>query len=310
MNATILLAAMIGLTLTPATVSSPVTRDEWVILGVGLVLLVIANAVLLRISFSGLTGLVRRMETLDLLWPNERLPEIGGAETRALISGFNAMLVRLETERRASLRWTISGLEAERQRIGQELHDEIGQRLTGILLQLGRIHDEAPERLRARIEGVQQETRATLDETAVLAYQVRPAVLNDLGLRDGLDALADSLRPHGPAQIRMVLPDRLPSMTAETELAVYRVAQEALTNALRHSGAAAVVVALNVSPGQLTLEVTDDGQGLTGADGEGQGIRGMRERALLIGGRLRIESSPEGLRVTLAVPLSEASADV
>ena len=102
MNATILLAAMIGLTLTPATVSSPVTRDEWVILGVGLVLLVIANAVLLRISFSGLTGLVRRMETLDLLWPNERLPEIGGAETRALISGFNAMLDRLETERRAS----------------------------------------------------------------------------------------------------------------------------------------------------------------------------------------------------------------
>jgi two-component system, NarL family, sensor histidine kinase UhpB len=302
-NATILLAAVLALTFTPATVSFPVTADEWTILGVGLALLVVANAVLLRISFRGLTALVRQMETLDLLQPRERLPEMGGPETRALIAGFNTMLDRLEAERRASVRRTITGMEAERQRIGQELHDEIGQRLTGVLLQLGRIHDDAPASLRARVEGVQEETRATIDEVGALAHQVRPGVLTDLGLRSGLDALVDSFRQHGTARVDASLPDRLPPMTSAAELAVYRITQEALTNAARHAEATRIAVAVDLTADELVLQVTDDGRGLDDAAGEDQGMRGMRERALLIGGRLRIDSPPSrGVRVRLAVP--------
>ena len=302
-NATILLAAVIALIFTPATVSFPVTGDEWAILAVGLAVLVVANAVMLRISFRGLTGLVRRMETLDLLQPRERLPAMGGPETRALIAGFNTMLDRLEAERRASVRRTIRGMEAERQRIGQELHDEIGQRLTGILLQLGRIHEDAPAPLRARVEGVQEEARATIDEVGALAHQVRPGVLTDLGLRSGLDALVGSLRQYGTAWVDASLPDRLPPMTSEAELAVYRITQEALTNAARHADATRIAVAVDVTADELVLQVTDDGRGLDDAAGEDQGMRGMRERALLIGGRLRIDSPPSrGVRVRLVVP--------
>ena len=302
-NATILLAAVIALTFTPATVSFPVTGDEWTILGVGLALLVVANAVLLRISFRGLTALVRQMETLDLLQPRDRLPAKGGPETRALIAGVNTMLDRLEAERRASVRRAITGMEAERQRIGQELHDEIGQRLTGILLQLGRIHDDAPASLRSRVEGVQEEARATMDEVGALAHQVRPGVLTDLGLRSGLDALVDSFRQYGTARVDALLPDRLPPMTGEAELAVYRITQEALTNAARHAEATRIAVAVDLTADELVLQVTDDGRGLDAAAGEDQGMRGMRERALLIGGRLRIDSRPSrGVRVRLAVP--------
>jgi two-component system sensor histidine kinase UhpB len=302
-NAPILLAAVLALTFPPATVSFPVTGDEWTILGVGLALLVVANAVLLRISFRGLTALVRQMETLDLLQPRERLPEMGGSETRALIAGFNTMLDRLEAERRASVRRTITGMEAERQRIGQELHDEIGQRLTGILLQLGRIHDDAPAPLRDRVEGVQEEARATMDEVGALAHQLRPGVLTDLGLRSGLDALVDSFRQHGTARVDASFPDRLPPMTTEAELAVYRITQEALTNAARHAEATRIAVAVDLTADELVLQVTDDGHGLDDAADEDQGMRGMRERALLIGGRLRIDSPPSrGVRVRLAVP--------
>ncbi len=303
-NASILAAAVIALTITPATVSSPATGGEWLILGVGLAVLVVANAALLRLSFRGLTALVRRMETLDLLQPQERLPEIGGVETRALIVGYNRMLARLEVERRASMRRTISGMEAERSRIGMELHDEIGQRLTGLLLQLGGIHDDAPDQLRPRVEGVRDQARSTLDEVGALAYQVRPAVLADLGLRSGLGALADSFRTADKARIDLTLPSHMPSMTTEAELAVYRIAQEALTNALRHSDATRVAVVLELLPGRLDLQVTDDGRGMCGGEElEGQGLRGMRERAVLIGGRLRIESPPlHGVRVHLTVP--------
>jgi two-component system sensor histidine kinase UhpB len=301
-NAAVLLVAVLVLVLTPAGVSSQAIAEEGGILALVLVVMVTANALLLRVTFSGLTTLVRRMETLDVLQPRQRLPQMGGAETRALITGFNTMLDRLEQERLASTRRMVTTLEGERQRIGQELHDEIGQRLTGMLLQLGRIQAEAPDSLLPRIAGVQNEARATLDEVGALAWQVRPAVLDDLGLVSALEALADSLGEHGSARIDTAMPDRLARMTSEVELAVYRIAQEALTNAVRHSGATAIRVELQRTRQDLVLQVTDNGRGLSGPEHEGPGLRGMRERALLIGGRLRIHAQAPGLRVRLALP--------
>jgi two-component system, NarL family, sensor histidine kinase UhpB len=301
-NAAILLAAVVVLVLTPASVSSQTADEEGGVLALVLVVMVVANALLLRVTFSGLTALVRRMETLDVLQPRERLPQMGAAETRALITGFNTMLDRLEEERLASTRRMVTTLEGERRRIGQELHDEIGQRLTGILMQLGRIQAEAPESLLPRIAGVQSEARATLDEVGTLAWQVRPGVLDDLGLLSALAALADSLGGGGAARIDTALPDRLARMTSEVELAVYRIAQEALTNAVRHSGATAIKAELWLTRQDLVLQVTDNGRGLSGANTEGLGMRGMRERALLVEGQLRIDSQPPGVRVRLAVP--------
>jgi two-component system sensor histidine kinase UhpB len=302
-NTAVLLVAVAVLVLTPATVSFPISARQILVLTAGAVVMVVANAAVLRKSFRALDELVRRMETLDVLQPRERLPEIGGAETRALIAGFNTMLQRLEVERRSSTRRALSSLEDERRRIGQELHDEIGQRLTGTLLQLGRIHDEAPAELRARIVAVQDQQRATLDEVGALAWQLRPGILDDLGLTSAIDALAGSFEESGGVQINTTLPAAPLQLPAEVELVVYRIAQEALTNAVRHSGTRVFDIALDGGGNGVTLLVTDRGRGMTGDSVEAAGIRGMRERALLVDGRLRIDSPPGGgVTVRFEVP--------
>jgi two-component system, NarL family, sensor histidine kinase UhpB len=303
-NAAILLLGLVLLLWTPVTVSAPVSIRQVIVLVVATIVLAAADAALLKFSFTGLVALVHRMETLDLLRPRDRLPQMGGAETRALIGGFNTMLDRLEAERRASTRRTVATLEGERERISRELHDEIGQRLTGILLQLGPIHDEAPDTARPRIVAVQDEARAVMDEIGALAWRIRPAILDDLGLLSALTSLVESLGGHGPPRIERVLPHRLPPMGHEVELAVYRIAQEALTNAVRHAGATTIVVCVRVDETDFVLQVADDGLALPEAGDDGAGLRGMHERALLIGGLLNIQAnSPHGRRIDLTIPV-------
>jgi len=302
-NAGVLAVAAATLAFTPATISFPVALGEGLVLAGGVVVMVVANAILLRVSFRGLEGLVQRMETLDVLQPRERLPLAGGRETRTLIEAFNGMLDRLELERRASTRQTLSALEGERRRIGQELHDEIGQRLTGILLQLGRVSAEAPEPLNDRLGAVSEQARAALDEVGELAWRLRPGVLDDLGLASALRALVQTLQEHSETRIELVLPDRLDPIAPEVELAIYRIAQEGLNNALRHARARTVELRLGLDDDALRLVVADDGRGIASDEGEGPGIRGMRERSLLVGGRLRIDSPwGRGVRVRLDVP--------
>jgi two-component system sensor histidine kinase UhpB len=301
-NTAILLTALVVLVLTPATVSFPVAAEQGLILAIGAVVIVAANAALLRVNFRGLSTLVRRMETLDVLQPQDRLDETGGQDARALIAGFNAMLQRLEAERRTSTRRTLSALESERRRIGLELHDEIGQRLTGTLLQLRNLGDQAPEPLRSRLEAIAEQERATLDEVGALAWQLRPALLDDLGLLSALAALADSLEDRAATRIEVTLPDALSQMPPALELVVYRIAQEALTNAVRHSGAARIELQLEEDLQELRLRVADDGHGLSVAALEGPGIRGMRERGLVVDGRLSIgPNGRHGVRVLLTV---------
>lgn len=303
-QAAILLVGLFLLLWTPVTVSAPVSVRQAVVLVTAAVALLVADAVLLKVSFIGLAALARRMREFDLRFPEEHLPEMGGAEARALISGFNTMLDRLEAERRASTRRTVATVEDERQRISRELHDEIGQRMTGILLQLSRIQDETPDTMSHRVVTVQDEVRAVMAEVGALAWRVRPAILDDLGLLSALVALTDSLGGHGPVRINRLLPHRLPPMSGETELAIYRIAQEAVTNAVRHAGANAITVRMQVSETELVLQVADDGSRPPEIRRDGPGMLGMRERALLIGGRLDIQARPpHGLRVELTVPI-------
>ena len=286
-NSTVLLLAVLALVVTPATVSFPIATEQGLVLAVGAVVIAVANAVVLRLNFRGLRAVVRRMETIDVLKPEEHLPETGGPEAKALIAGFNTMLERLQNERRTSARRTLSAIEGERRRIGRELHDEIGQRLTGTLLQLQRLAEDLPKHLKAEVEYIQEQQRATLDEVGALAWQLRPALLDDLGLLSAVDALTESMA-EPTARIETTIPEELPPLAPELELVVYRVAQEALTNAVRHSGASRITLALEADADQLTLRVTDDGTGFSVPASEGPGIRGMRERALLVGGRLYI----------------------
>lgn len=302
LNAAVLSAATIALLLGPATVSTPVVLTEVVVLGIGLAAMLVANAILLRVGLAPLERLTRIMTTVDLLRPVHRLPATGHAGIAQLITTFNTMLDRLEAERAASSALALSAQESERGRIAQELHDEIGQTLTAVLLELKRVADRAPESVREELRQVQETTRNSLDEIRRIARRLRPGVLDELGLASALKALAAEFAATGLAVDRRFDAD-LPELDREAELVIYRVAQESLTNTARHSGANRAEMSLRRHPDGIILRVRDNGRGLGGA-AEGAGIRGMRERALLINADLTVgPGASGGTEVRLVVPL-------
>ncbi|MER5374402.1 HAMP domain-containing sensor histidine kinase [Streptomyces sp. NPDC002553] len=303
LNAVVLGSATALLLWAPVTVSVPVVLTEAVILVAGMVVMLVANAALLRIGLAPLDRLTRLMTTVDLLRPGQRLPEGGRGETTELIRTFNAMLERLEHERASSSARALFAQEAERRRIAQELHDEVGQSMTAILLALERAADDADEPLSGELRQVQEITRGSLDEVRRLVRRLRPGVLEDLGLVSALTSLTSEFATHVGLRVVRRFDTDLPLLDQQTELVLYRVAQEALTNAARHAEAGQVEVSLHRTDGAVVLAVSDDGRG-TGVAREGAGIRGMRERALLIGAALDVTSQPQaGTTVRLTVPL-------
>ncbi|MEU5045825.1 HAMP domain-containing sensor histidine kinase [Streptomyces griseorubiginosus] len=303
LNAVVLGSATALLLWAPVTVSVPVLLTEAVILIGGLVVMLVANAALLRIGLAPLDRLTRLMATVDLLRPGQRLPEGGHGQTAELIRTFNAMLERLEHERASSSARALSAQEAERRRIAQELHDEVGQSMTAILLSLERAADESDEPLRGELRQMQEITRGSLDEVRRLVRRLRPGVLEDLGLVSALTSLTGEFATHVALRVVRRFDTGLPALDQQTELVLYRVAQEALTNAARHAEADKVEVSLRHSGETVVLTVADDGRG-TQAAPEGAGMRGMRERALLVGATLDVTSQPRaGTEVRLTVPL-------
>jgi two-component system sensor histidine kinase UhpB len=293
-----------ALLLGPVTVSTPVLPAEALLVVVGLAFLLVCNAVVLRLGLTPLRRLGRAMATADLLRPGARAVVGGPAEAAELITTYNTMLDRLESERAAGAARALSAQERERQRIARELHDEVGQTLTAVLLQLKRVADRVPGELRAEVGQAQEATRAGLDEIRRIARRLRPGVLEELGLVSALRSLAAEFTTHG-LTVRHSVPGDLPPLTEESELVVYRVAQEGLTNTARHARADRAEVRLRPLADGVELLVRDNGKGL-GAAPEGAGIRGMRERALLIGADLSLEPGPEkGTDVRLRLPLAQ-----
>ncbi len=303
----VLLLAALALVLLPVTVSERTLPAEIAVLAGGVALLLAVTVVLVRRSLAPLDDLVELARGVDLLQPGQRLaPRPGGdaPEVAAVVAAFNGMLERLEAERADSARRTLSAQEEERLRIAHELHDEIGQALTAVLLQLKRAAATAPPELRDRLHAAQDAARAGLDDVGRVVRRLRPEALDDLGLPSALTALGAAVARDAGLEVRRSIAPDLPALAEEAELVVYRVAQEALTNAARHAGAAHVWLTLPRDGGGVVLTVEDDGRGLAGADeGGGGGVRGMRERALLVHGRLDLADGPRGgVRVRLAIP--------
>ena len=285
LNAIVLIGAT-ALLLGPVTVSTPVLLTEAAILAVGLAAMLVLNALLLRIGLRPLQRLTRAMTTADLLRPGERPGVTGRREIAELISAFNAMLDRLEAERAASAANALSAQEAERARIARELHDEIGQTLTAVLLELKSVADHAPPEIREELLHVVETTRSSLDEIRRVARRLRPGVLEEFGLVAALKALTNEFAtPVLSVQHR--IDSDLPPLGPDVELVLYRVAQEGLTNVVRHAQAKTAHLILRRVPGGVRLRIVDDGRGIRGA-AEGTGISGMRERALLVGAKLHI----------------------
>ena len=217
-----------------------------------------------------------------------------------LTRAFNDMLDRIESERRESVQRSLAAQERERQRIAQELHDEIGQSLTALLLQVEGLARSVPDEERDALAELSRATRDTLDQVRDVARRLRPEVLDDLGLGKAITALCERLGAQSGVDINCAVDAELPQLAPEAELVAYRVAQEALTNTLRHSGAEHAALVLERDGDDVLLTIADDGRGIGDDAQPGSGIQGMRERALLIGARLRIDpGEPSGTVVRL-----------
>jgi two-component system sensor histidine kinase UhpB len=302
-NAGLLGLIAVLLIVTPVTLHAPPTLTEALIIVAGLAVTVAANAVLLRQVLSPLGHLARRMHTVDLLRPGQRLHVDRSDEVGRVVLAFNQMLERLEIERRQSARRVLAAQEAERIGIARDLHDVVGQLLTGVLLQLNSIAEAVPER-RGEIDEPKEAVRRALDEVRRISSELRPEMLEHLGLVSALTELTTTFGRVSGIQVKRDFDASLPKLRPDTELDVYRIAQESLTNVARHSNAGRVTVALEGDRDSVVLRVVDDGRGFDGAMPEEHGgLRSMRERALLVDGALAVrESSRGGVEVRLEVP--------
>jgi two-component system sensor histidine kinase UhpB len=272
------------------------------------VVVLAASLLRLRRRSRPLEKLIEEMEKVDLGRPGPLPRSIDGIgeteEVERIELAFLRMMRRLEAERRRAGSAALQAQEKERARVARDLHDEVNQSLTGLLLRLEAAGDAAPPELEAELAETKELAHQAMRELLSLARQLRPTALDDLGLAAAIGGQVEQLA-RGDVEAELSVDGDLSGLDDDAQLVVYRVAQEALSNAARHSGAGRVEVRLRrPGAGGVELEVADDGRGFAFDQSEGGlGIAGMRERALLIGGELTIESRPgRGTTVRLAVP--------
>lgn len=298
-NAAALTVALVFLVFGPLTQLTPDAPREIALLVLSVAALMLVNAAAVGQALKGMGQLK------DALASGEEKPvtvsEDAGPEVKQVAAAYNAMLERLDAERTATARAALRAQEDERARLARDLHDEVGQNLTFLLLRLRMLEKEAPPEFADTLESAAEAARASLEEVRTLSRQLRPGVLQDLGLKPALSSLvddADRLGLHATLEFSAWLgPD------AERDLAVYRVVQEALTNVVKHADASAVAVTVQASESTLDVTVVDNGNGRAGS--AGTGTTSMRERARLVGGTFRRTADPgTGTTVHISVPIA------
>ena len=221
-------------------------------------------------------------------------------------------LLRERAERKRLVDKVISSEEDERARIARELHDELGQTLTALRMSMTGAKAYGHHCIRHRAE-VDEAIGEAIDQVRRMAWRLRPSILDDYGLESALRRHVEEIAAISPCtfDIELVSEPGLPERIASSvEVALYRIAQEAVTNVVRHANARHASLTLFRTRRLVRLLVEDDGAGFVvddaapGANGRGLGLAGMVERASMVGGELAIESAPgQGTAVRVTVPL-------
>ena len=278
------------------------------VLGFALALTILVNLFMIQKRFEPLERLIEAMEKADLARSGVDLGGLVDGESQTeeierLEAAFRRMLERLDTERRRTSSAALQAMEEERARVARDLHDEVNQSLTGVLLHLEAAREHAPPQLEPELAETKRLANQAMQELLTLARDLRPTVLDDLGLKAALAGHVEEVRRQTSIEANFEAEGDFSDLASETQLVAYRVAQESLSNVVRHSGAQHVRVRLARQGKDLELTVSDDGHGFVLDDSDdGLGIPGMRERALLVGGQLEIDSQPPvGTRVRLRV---------
>lgn len=241
------------------------------------------------------------------------------SELRVLQARYRDLLDRLEHSQREFYRLARSVFrvqEEERRRLARDLHDGVGQNLTALKHQLALAAEALPAEqgpLRERLQRCVALCAQTLDDTRQLSRLLRPQVLDDLGLTAALQALARTLGEASGLEVKLEI-GPLPELDGDTQALIFRIAQESLTNVVRHAGAKQALLRLMTRPGWMQFTLWDDGRGFepgAATTSGGSGLRGMRERVQLFGGRFDLHSQPgQGCRVRMLLPLDGAHAGV
>jgi len=199
----------------------------------------------------------------------------------------------------------------ERNRLARELHDTLAHSLSGVTVELEAVDalwDVNANAARPMLQHALQHTRSGLTEARRALQALRASPLEDLGLALAIAQLADSVAARANLKLELDVPQRLVNLRPEVEQSVYRIAQEVLTNVLRHAQATQVRVSLARANGHLTLTIADNGRGFEKAQvaNTRYGLKGIRERAEMASGQLQVESEPrQGTIVRLTLPLAE-----
>ncbi len=312
------LAILIVVSIAGATVATRLPAGEATALFVlvGGILVVIANAVILRLALRPLENLesaAARVHAGDLSQRAE-LSALADRDMEELIRTFNTMLDRLAEasgrQRDLSNR-ALRAAEEERKRVAADLHDKIAQSLAGLLMQLSLAKSVTDPDARARILKEASELAATAtDEVYRVVQGLRPPALELLGLGGAIEAYARSLSEGGEIEINVETSDDIKgALNDEAEIATYRIVQEALSNVVRHSQATKATVYIQRMPDGVAVTIQDNGVGFATAETlrspRSLGLFGMQERASYIGGHVEIRSSSAGTTVEVQIPVTE-----
>ena len=213
-------------------------------------------------------------------------------------------LTRLEGETRALSARLVQAQEAERRSIARELHDEVGQSLTALLLDIGGTRSAAGQgAVGSRLDAIAAAAERIVEEVRRIALSLRPSMLDDLGLAPALEWQAREVGQRTGLAVEVVAEESAGQLPEEYRTCIYRVAQEALQNSVRHAGASKVRIGLRKGAGTVSLQVEDNGKGFAVGRMRGLGLLGMEERVLQLGGHLRVLSGDRGTRVMAELPL-------
>jgi two-component system sensor histidine kinase UhpB len=283
-------------------------RMQFALLALTIILILLVNMLMVQRRFSPLERLIDRVEAADPTDPGafaNDATNAGSDEVDRLAASFRRLLGRIEDERSRSSRLALHAQEEERRRLARDLHDEVNQALTAILLRLQAVSQDAPPEIVDELAEVRRLVNQAMDELLRLARELRPTALDDHGLYSALEGQVRRFRSQTGIAADLRTIGEPAELDPEREIAVFRIAQEALANVARHAEASAVQIELGrIGDGGVALTVRDDGRGFAPlAAGDGLGLNGMAERARLVGGKLDVDSRPgAGTAVSLRVP--------